>query len=287
LLRPGHETHISIKAVMTSTTESLKDSLDPIKRNCFFKDEFYLSLFTNYSVNNCWMECLMNLSMMAMPKEDKCVPWNFPRMDGSSSMKPCTPRSRYTFLEKFRDVEMSKVVGAELCLPSCGGTTYEVTNSAAPFRRCDQANMALTLFCHLGTGLTTPKWGDHILKSYEMKNGSIPEYISNNIKSPSRLYPADRIFMNFVTREYQAYSDDIAVATFYFPSHVTTELVRSAKMTTLDYVSQIGGLLGLCLGFSLISLMEVVYWFTIGYYNKKQEAAEARRRLSNVIPIKY
>ena len=34
-------------------------------------------------------------------------------------------------------------------------------------------------------------------------------------------------------------------------------------MTWIDFVSQIGGVLGLCIGFSLISLIEIIYWFTL------------------------
>ena len=33
-------------------------------------------------------------------------------------------------------------------------------------------------------------------------------------------------------------------------------------MGLLDYISQIGGLLGLFIGFSVISAIEVVYWIT-------------------------
>jgi amiloride-sensitive sodium channel len=34
-------------------------------------------------------------------------------------------------------------------------------------------------------------------------------------------------------------------------------------MTSIDFISQMGGLLGLFLGFSLISGIEIMYWFTL------------------------
>ena len=37
----------------------------------------------------------------------------------------------------------------------------------------------------------------------------------------------------------------------------------SLRMTLIDFISQIGGLLGLFLGFSLISAIEIVYWLTL------------------------
>ena len=39
-------------------------------------------------------------------------------------------------------------------------------------------------------------------------------------------------------------------------------LFREARMTVINYISQVGGLMGLCLGFSLLSAVELIYWFT-------------------------
>ena len=36
-------------------------------------------------------------------------------------------------------------------------------------------------------------------------------------------------------------------------------------MTLLDYISQIGGLLGLFIGFSVISAIEIAYWLTFRF----------------------
>ena len=34
-------------------------------------------------------------------------------------------------------------------------------------------------------------------------------------------------------------------------------------MTLVDFISNLGGCFGLCLGFSIISFVELLYWFTI------------------------
>ena len=41
------------------------------------------------------------------------------------------------------------------------------------------------------------------------------------------------------------------------------EFERLPKMTWLDFVSGFGGLCGLCLGISFVSLAEILYWFSI------------------------
>jgi len=64
------------------------------------------------------------------------------------------------------------------CLPNCGGTSYDITVTSAPFRQCDQANMGLTRLCDLDTKLSPQKWADLILESYRHHgDGTLPEYI--------------------------------------------------------------------------------------------------------------
>ena len=41
------------------------------------------------------------------------------------------------------------------------------------------------------------------------------------------------------------------------------EFERSPKMTWLDFISGFGGICGLCLGISFVSLVEIAYWFTL------------------------
>ena len=56
-----------------------------------------------------------------------------------------------------------------------------------------------------------------------------------------RKFPEDKIFgdWNRVDRSYNAFEKDIAVATFFFPRHTATELVKAPKMSTLDFLSQV------------------------------------------------
>ena len=97
--------------------------------------------------------------------------------------------------------------------------------------------------------------------------------------TPIRKHPVDRIFGDRLKGDgtYDAYENDIAVATFYFPRHTATELVSAPSLTPVGFVSQVGGLLGLCLGFSLISGIEILYWFTIGWAENKIKASKRRK----------
>ena len=55
------------------------------------------------------------------------------------------------------------------------------------------------------------------------------------------------------------------MVTFFFESSTVFEYSREDRMTVIQYISQVGGLMGLCIGFSFISAAELFYWFTIRY----------------------
>ena len=90
---------------------------------------------------------------------------------------------------------------------------------------------------------------------------------------------------------YNAYEKDIAVVNIFFGgstvfgekmsyqlqfyilsahefiSH-SSEFERSQRMTWLDFISSLGGICGLCLGVSFISVIELVYWFTLKLFGR-------------------
>ena len=48
--------------------------------------------------------------------------------------------------------------------------------------------------------------------------------------------------------------------------NIFTELERSIKMGPVDFAASLGGLFGLCLGFSVISFIEIIYWIGAGVF---------------------
>ena len=48
-----------------------------------------------------------------------------------------------------------------------------------------------------------------------------------------------------------------------FKNNVFNQLVRKQQFDKLDFLSFVGGILGLFAGFSALSFVELIYWFTI------------------------
>ena len=85
---------------------------------------------------------------------------------------------------------------------------------------------------------------------------------------------------------YNAYEKDIAVVNIFFGGSTvfgeemlfqfiihtflsdSSEFERSRRMTWLDFISSLGGICGLCLGVSFVSIVELVYWFTLRLFGR-------------------
>ena len=267
LIRPGHSNIVALKATQVTADPDVRSAATPEKRFCLFGDEMELDLHKSYSQANCFLECSMKLAMRALSPNmsDPCIPWYFPNQN--SSIRMCDPYEAFTFVNHMKDVSDDE---CSHCLPDCSGTSFESSVSAAPFRRCDYKNLGMGELCKFDLTkafLDPPIWGEAVQQQFRRNGGGLPDYLTNVFSSNMRSLVTDTDSEVFSTmREqrpmYDAYDKDIAMVTFFFESTTAYEYVRESRMTYVDFVSQIGGVLGLCMGFSFISFVEIFYWFT-------------------------
>ena len=267
LIRPGHNNIVALKATEVATEAGVRTAATPEKRMCLFADEKKLQLHKKYSQANCFLECSLDIAMRAMSPNmsDPCIPWYFPVQNASIRM--CDPYEAFTFVDIMKDIADEE---CPQCLPDCSGTTFEASVSAAPFRRCDYKNLGLSELCNfdgMHGFLDPPIWGESVMRQFGADKGSFPKYLDGKFRSNKRKIALDEkssVFgiMNDENPEYDAYDRDIAMVTFFFESTTAFMFVRQPRMTVIDFISQIGGLLGLCMGFSFVSFVEIFYWFT-------------------------
>ena len=158
----------------------------------------------------------------------------------------------------------------DYCYPDCSTTLYTASVTAAPFRRCDYKNLGVSFLCNFDEEIQPPIWGQRVLDQYVSDISTIPDYIKTEVNSNERQFAdpkasGTQIFVasNTKSPSYDAYSKDIAMVTFFFETSTVFEFSREQRMTLVQYISQMGGLLGLCMGFSFISAVEIIYWCTI------------------------
>ena len=144
----------------------------------------------------------------------------------------------------------------------------------AKFRRCDQRNLNYSPLCSLSPKFSPPPWQKSVLDIYKRQQevtggragaGAVPSYIKDLDRVEREYYPSlvsrqREIMESFTGPDYQqtynAYEGDIAVLYVYFGQPTTTEYIRVVSLSWVGFLAQAGGLIGACLGFSFISLVE-------------------------------
>lgn len=69
--------------------------------------------------------------------------------------------------------------------------------------------------------------------------------------------------------------ENLAIMHIYFKKLHFMRRERGELYGFIDFFSNIGGVLGLCMGFSMLSLVEAIYFFTLRFLcNKKMKRDE-------------
>ena len=130
-------------------------------------------------------------------------------------------------------------------------------------------------------------WAGDAMALYREQLGQLPDYVADLEDADRRIYPEGGKFQQEVLktqdakyRKYNAFEKDIAVLNIYFgKATVTGENIRKGinnfwqfliseyqtnkRMTVWDLISNIGGLLGVYAGVSLLSCAEIIYWLLL------------------------
>lgn len=297
IARPGFESNIKVNAFHLDALDETR-KYGPDKRKCYFPDEYQLKMHKYYSQTNCVFECELEFASKCLTtcnefgKEcncknlhfqneyvngsNLCVPWFYPS-HGIQSTKICNPWNT----QKFREILSKQIpIGqCKYCLPDCTTTIYDTSVSYAELRKCDRTTIGSTsILCDLVNGVINPApWVHNAQKEYEIANQSVPWYLEtssnggyrsrftdkrNNLKARDT---ADGLIFTSVLKDaptYDAFEKDIGIINIFFKEKKIMKYETANRMSFFDFLSQIGGSLGLVMGISIISIVEIIYWFT-------------------------
>ena len=218
--------------------------------------------------------------------ETVCTPWYLPTTD--ENIKMCDPWAAAKFNKKLDNIPKNKCAH---CLPDCQATIYDASITALPFRRCDNKNMGVSKMCNFQSKvLSPPIFGSELHAEYDAIRSSRVaatgesadeidlDYATKRYPSSARYFNQDEtkeLFSHSEKGKYDAYDKDIASVHFYFEKSTVFQFHRKNRMGPVDFASQVGGLLGLCLGFSICSGVEIVYWIFLRIWVRlKREPAQ-------------
>ena len=259
-IETGHSNLVAISAVKIDADDDLKD-LNPATRKCLYPDEIgNMKLFKSYSQANCFLECNLDFAQKELANEGSqiCSPWFFPFLN--ENFKMCDPFQTGVVWDKIQNVPSEECIH---CLPDCIRTIYDQKVTTQPFRQCDERNLDLTNFCSLDTeSRELPKiWARQVIENFMATKGKIPLYLSN-LESSKRIIKESYILPKFfegLSKDYDAFEKDIAVLKVFFDSSTVIQFKSELRQSWIDYFAAVGGALGLCIGLSLMTIVEI-FW---------------------------
>ena len=166
------------------------------------------------------------------------------------------------------------------CLPDCTTVKYDTVMTYANLRKCDRTNIGGTsILCALVDGPMNPTpWMNTAQNEFINANQTVPWYLntdSTQMDESMRQFPNLRkqvagqhkgsasMFPSQLKENpfYDAFEKDIGILRIFFSEKKILKYVTKNRMSNFDFLSQIGGGLGLAMGISIISVIEVIYWF--------------------------
>ena len=221
-------------------------------------------------------------------KDELCNPWFYPTTNDFVA-KSCDPWDTKDFQEHFNNLPDNE---CSHCLPDCTSTVFATRVSTAPFRKCDHTNLGISTMCDFNNNDMNPAiWRQEVQKEYMTLLGNLPGFIAPNSQkmSNTRKYVSSEKKLQSLTLKdsriknptYDAFQNDIAIANFYFDKSTIIRFKRDHRMTLTDYISQVGGLLGLAIGVSFVSGIELLYWlvarFGSAWFKHEKENSKRHR----------
>ena len=267
----GTFTKLGVSGKVIETTSEAKRTLTPESRGCFFDDEIRLSDVNSdvggrYEMTN----CLFQAAADQIRERCKCDPayWLIaPNMCVGSGVA-CLKEVN-TELGKWNEVVDTLTNTTRTCMAACEATSYSdtmVSTSSYPSmgsfmltrESCILAKKLVST-CEDERHVSLIEWYPNICNQIDYLKKTNGLCVDNEWKQESLKNQSDFDFDEFSSTLTRYAKDNIAFVKLYMREPFAEVLQVSVKTTVLDYISNIGGLMGLCMGFSLVTVAEILY----------------------------
>ena len=250
LIMRGYKTIITVKPISVVSDTNIKD-LPVSSRKCRFEHEIpeNMTFFKSYSVSSCNFDCMLKYST----EQCMCIPWDLPRPDNNSNIPICDNAGNFCFHTKLSNYTF---LGSSCsCLPTCNSLKFSFTKDTSPINLDDhcQGISHGVLEAYDKSELT---WNNLMkLSSYAKRQKTSPTNW-NSVFSKSEEEAREMCK--------KLYTEDMAIVEIQVEGQSYMKMRQSLRATTTDKVAAIGGTLGLFTGFSVVAIVEILYWMCIG-----------------------
>jgi hypothetical protein len=237
-LLPGYQITIKTIPQLVGATDQFK-KMDVTTRNCKLAGEIDgLKLINTYSKVGCEIECATNKAIEIC----RCLPWYFTNNFTGTPM--CDSFGGHCF-EEILTNEANYKKCSKWCIEDCSGMPMTVVNSYVPINldeACKRNSYFEKHFVHSSRQYFTFE----IYRSLIEGDGQIPD-LQTNLANGT-------LCRNFISKF-------VALVSVESPTDSITKSAREIRVTLIDQIGTVGGTLGLFTGMSILSMVEIAFFF--------------------------
>ena len=291
LIHTGTATQINVKPIISYTTNNAIGRFTPDERGCYANGEANLTYLVQkhgyrYQLNN----CLIDRVIRDIIWECRCVPYLDLHNRYYLEFLPwCTGKGLHCLTKKLETINIeqnSEETGvtnntmidnltkpmAIKCLPDCQLQENTIEMSYAQYPQPKNFFYGRT-FCEMASHLKQKPCTEQKIKKIFLK-GRYPNLCpiledfdkyfgreENCSQWPENFFGIHKQPNTTLEQEMYNYArDNLAYINVMIQSPYVTKIKKDEAMTFTNYIANAGGLLGLCLGFSFISCIEMFFW---------------------------
>ncbi|CAB4060681.1 ASICN [Lepeophtheirus salmonis] len=246
----GTESQVAVATTLTTTTDEAKNRFYPEERGCYFEGELYLQYlpknFYRYEMSN----CLFEAAYEEVLKRCNCTP-SFHQTGIKEYPKICSGMSLKCMIKILRAIGKYNTVGMDPnnrapCLAACEDQINLVTETSSTFpnsetfHRREEFCLSQKTICSKGYWHPIYDGNENLM---EMSQSTLNKTYNDILKN---------LIFDYAKK-------NTALVNVYIKDPVVIRLKRDQKIPVIGFVANTGGLLGLCMGFSLVSAFEILY----------------------------
>ncbi|CAO1362063.1 unnamed protein product [Diamesa serratosioi] len=224
----GQYVMISVKPKVITTSKSLK-IYSPKKRQCYFDGEMPLEFFKMYTQSNCELECLTKFTQSTCG----CVKFSMPH---NNETMECTTAEQIKCYQITQDL-------------------FDVLNFKDNFKKDDENN-------EQNKGSDFNRFDEHLgsildESYYERVRENLELRQCNCLPACTSIQYDAEISQNVLHKpQYKYLKSSVNI---YFKEEYFIAMHRSELYGWIDFIASCGGVVGLFMGFSILSVIETVY----------------------------
>ena len=102
-------------------------------------------------------------------------------------------------------------------------------------------------------------------QNWEDKEGRTLKFPDRRSKSSNAVVLKNALFKSELKKNptYNAFEKDIGIVKVFFGNAHSAKYIKQNRMSEFGFLSQVGGSIGLAMGISMVSMIELIYWFTL------------------------